>query len=201
MKALKRPLSMLLALLMCFGVFSGMNITAFAAGEEMTTYLVDLPRSADPQKAGWDHPALNLMGGWTVDAGDHFTVHAQDSFNGRAVYCIEPGVGVHTGDKYQGRDETFWDNYPSSMNPTISPSIIKAYLGRIMQYGWQGNASTAWDSRDPADAEKIAGYIATQLLVWETVVGERDSQFNHVNAAAQGKDSVTEYISASHPLA
>ena len=121
-------------------------------------------------------------------------------FNGRAVYCIEPGVGVHTGDKYQGRDESYWDNYPSDMNPTISPSTIKEYLGRIMQYGWQGNASTAWDSRDPADAEDIAGYIATQLLVWETVVGERDSQFNHVSAAAQGKDSVTEYISASHPL-
>ena len=63
MKALKKPLSMLLALLMCFGVFSGMGITAFAAGEEMTTYLVDLPRSADPQKTGWDHPALNLDGG------------------------------------------------------------------------------------------------------------------------------------------
>ena len=86
MKALKKPLSMLLALLMCFGVFSGMGITAFAAGEEMTTYLVDLPRSADPQKTGWDHPALNLMGGWTVDESSHFTVHAQDSFNGRAVY-------------------------------------------------------------------------------------------------------------------
>ena len=200
MKALKRPLSMLLALLMCFGVFSGMGITAFAAGEEMTTYLIDLPRSADPQKTGWGHPALNLMGGWTVDAGDHFTVHAQDSFNGRAVYCIEPGVGVHTGDKYQGRDESYWDNYPSDMNPTIPPSTIKEYLGRIMQYGWQGNASTAWDSRDPDDAEDIAGYIATQLLVWETVVGERDSQFNHVNAAAQGKDSVAEYVSASHPL-
>ena len=200
MKALKKPLSMLLALLMCFGVFSGMGITAFAAGEEMTTYLIDLPRSADPQKTGWGHPALNLMGGWTVDAGDHFTVHAQDSFNGRAVYCIEPGVGVHTGDKYQGRDESYWDNYPSDMNPTIPPSTIKEYLGRIMQYGWQGNASTAWDSRDPADAEDIAGYIATQLLVWETVVGERDSQFNHVNAAAQGKDSVAEYVSASHPL-
>ena len=80
MKALKKPLSMLLALLMCFGVFSGMGITAFAAGEEMTTYLVDLPRSADPQKTGWDHPALNLMGGWTVDESSHFTVHAQDSF-------------------------------------------------------------------------------------------------------------------------
>ena len=55
MKALKKPLSMFLALLMCFGVFSGMGITAFAAGEKMTTYLVDLPRSADPQKTGWGH--------------------------------------------------------------------------------------------------------------------------------------------------
>ena len=55
-------------------------------------------------------------------------------------------------------------------------------------------------SGDPEDASKIAGYIATQLLVWETVVGERDSQFNHVDANAQGKNNVTEYISADHPL-
>ena len=40
------------------------------------------------------------------------------------------------------------------------------------------------------------GYIATQLLVWETVVGERDSQFNHVDANAQGKNNIAEYISA-----
>ena len=69
-----------------------------------------------------------------------------------------------------------------------------------MQYGWQGNASTAWDNRDPADAEQIAGYIATQLLVWETVVGERDSQFHHVSASAQGKDSVAGFVSKDHPL-
>ena len=42
----------------------------------------------------------------------------------------------------------------------------------------------------------MAGYIATQLLVWETVVGERDSQFNHVDANAQGKNNVAEYISS-----
>ena len=43
------------------------------------------------------------------------------------------------------------------------------------------------DEWNPEDASKIAGYIATQLLVWETVVGERDSQFNHVDANAQAK--------------
>ena len=37
-------------------------------------------------------------------------------------------------------------------------------------------------------------------LIHISVVGERDSQFNHVDANAQGKNNVTEYISADHPL-
>lgn len=69
-----------------------------------------------------------------------------------------------------------------------------------MTYGWQGNASTSWMSGNPEHANQMGGYIATQLLVWETIVGERDSQFNHVDANAQGKNNVTEYISAEHPL-
>lgn len=200
MKRLKKPLSMLLALLMCFGVFAGTVTTAFAAGERMTTYMVDLPRSGDPNKTGWGHPALNFLGGWSMKEGAHFSVHTQDTFSGRAIYCIEPGVSVEIGDQYDGRGEDFWDNYPSGLNPTIPPTIIKAYIGRIMQYGWQGRASTAWDSRNPDDANEISGYIATQLLVWETVVGERDSRFNHVNANTQGKNNVAEYIAADHPL-
>lgn len=200
MKAMKKPLSMLLALLMRFGVFAGTATTAFAAGERMTTYMIALPRSGDPNKTGWGHPAFNFMGGWSVKAGNHFSVHTQDRYDGRAIYCIEPGVGVESGDQYNGRGEDFWDNYPSNLNPTIPPTVIKAYIGRIMQYGWQGSGNTGWDSRDSADADEIAGYIATQLLVWETVVGERDSQFNHINANAQGKNNVAEYIAADHPL-
>ena len=52
MKALKKPLSLFLAFLMCFGVFAGTGVTAFAAGETMTTYMVDIPRASDPNKAG-----------------------------------------------------------------------------------------------------------------------------------------------------
>lgn len=200
MKALKKPLSLLMALLMCFGVFAGTGVTAFAAGETMTTYMVDIPRASDPNKAGWGHPALNFLGGWSTQGNDNFTVHTQDSFTGKAIYCIEPGIGVKTGDQYTGRGEDFWDNYPSHLNPTIPPSTIKEYIGRIMTYGWQGNADTSWNSNNPDDANEMAGYIATQLLVWETVVGERDSQFNHVDANAQGKNNMAEYISSSHPL-
>lgn len=200
MKTLKKPLSLLMALFMCLGMFAGTGVTAFAAGETMTTYMVDIPRANDPNKAGWGHPALNFLGGWSTSAGTHFSVHTQDAYNGRAIYCIEPGIGVHSGDQYTGRGEDFWDNYPSSLNPTIPPNTIKEYIGRIMTYGWQGNASTSWMSSNPDHANQMAGYIATQLLVWETIVGERDSQFNHVDANAQGKNNVTEYISAGHPL-
>ena len=200
MKTLKKPLSLLMALFMCLGMLAGTGVTAFAAGETMTTYMVDIPRANDPNKAGWGHPALNFLGGWSTSAGTHFSVHTQDAYNGRAIYCIEPGIGVHSGDQYTGRGEDFWDNYPSSLNPTIPPNTIKEYIGRIMTYGWQGNASTSWMSSNPDHANQMAGYIATQLLVWETIVGERDSQFNHVDANAQGKNNVTEYISAEHPL-
>ena len=200
MKTLKKPLSLLMALFMCLGMFAGTGVTAFAAGETMTTYMVDIPRANDPNKAGWGHPALNFLGGWSTSAGTHFSVHTPDASNGRAIYCIEPGIGVHSGDQYTGRGEDFWDNYPSSLNPTIPPNTIKEYIGRIMTYGWQGNASTSWMSSNPDHANQMAGYIATQLLVWETIVGERDSQFNHVDANAQGKNNVTEYISAEHPL-
>ena len=100
MKALRKPLSLFMALLMCLGVFVGTGTTAFAAGETMTTYMIDLPRASDPNKAGWGHPALNFLGGWSTGANDSFSVHTQDAFNGRAIYCIEPGVGVNTGDQY-----------------------------------------------------------------------------------------------------
>lgn len=200
MKIFKKPFCLLLAFLICLGVFSGSSLTAFAIGERTTIYLVDVPRSSDPNKTGWGHPYLTFMGGWTMAEGNVFSIYAQDSYSGRALYCIEPGVSIKSGDKHSSHDEHYWDNYPSGMNPTISPTVIKAYIGRIMQYGWQGNADTTWDSRDSADADEIAGYIATQLLVWETIVGERDSQFRHVDASAQGYNSVLEYISVNHPL-
>ena len=66
MKALRKPLSLLMAMLMCLGVFVGTGTTAFAAGETMTTYMIDLPRASDPNKAGWGHPALNVLGGWST---------------------------------------------------------------------------------------------------------------------------------------
>ena len=46
--------------------------------------------------------------------------------------------------------------------------------------------------------DNLAAIIATQLLVWETVVGERDANFNHVSTG--GYDTVKSVVSSNHPL-
>lgn len=74
MKALRKPLSLFMAMLMCLGIFAGTGTTAFAAGETMTTYMVEFPRASDPNKAGWGHSAMNFLGGWSTGENNGFTI-------------------------------------------------------------------------------------------------------------------------------
>ncbi|NCC86383.1 MAG: TonB-dependent receptor [Clostridia bacterium] len=201
MKKSKKLLSAFLALIMSFGMFTGFASTAFAASSG-TAYMIEMPRGSDPNKGGWGHDALNLMGSWKMNATtkDVSFLYAIGSYNGPIAYCIEPGVPLNTGDTFSGRDESYWDNYPSGYNPTINPRQIKANIGRILQYGYNGNLNTNWNTSNSGDANAVAHAIATQLLIWETVVGERDSQFNHVWGSSQGKNNIIDTVRSNHPL-
>ncbi|MBR3936038.1 MAG: hypothetical protein IKJ57_05770, partial [Oscillospiraceae bacterium] len=48
--------------------------------------------------------------------------------------------------------------------------------------------------------QDVAELIATQMLVWEVVVGERTLSFSHVDATRKGFDSVMDNISTGNPL-
>lgn len=164
--------------------------------------MISYPRDGDANTTygadGWGHTAKTYMNGWKSQAGNFTTLHCMDSFDGKVCYCIEPGVTRNIGDTYSGLGEEFWNNYPSQYNNTIEPEEIKLLLGRIMQYGYQGNISTSWRSQNADDADKLAHAYATQLLVWETVVGERDSDFNHVSPGSY--DAVKSVVGPNHPL-
>ena len=73
----------------------------------------------------------------------------------------------------------------------------KLFIGRIFQYGYTGTISTSWRSQNEG-GDKLAHAVATQLLIWETVIGERDENFNKVSTG--GKDAVLDQISPNHPL-
>ena len=203
-KIFTRGMSGLLAVLMCFTAMLGMSTNAFAATatETAESYMISYPRDGDANTTygadGWGHTAKTYMNGWKSQAGNFTTLHCMDSFDGKVCYCIEPGVTRNIGDTYSGLGEEFWNNYPSQYNNAIEPEEIKLLLGRIMQYGYQGNISTSWRSQNADDADKLAHAYATQLLVWETVVGERDADFNHVSPGSY--DAVKSVVGPNHPL-
>ena len=201
MKTMKKSVSLLLVFAMCLSLLLGIGpVTAHAAAEQSDVYLIGYPRDGDSNyDADWGHPALNYMNGWTTSKSGTTIVRAMDSYEGTACYCIEPGVPQDTGDTYSSRSEDYWDNYPSDLNSTIDGPTIKLLIGRILQYGYTGQISLGWRSQNSTDADNLAHLVATQLLIWETVVGERDTDFNHVTVPAE-YDSVKEIISNNHPL-
>ena len=191
-------MSLFLAVLMCVTTFAGFGTTAHAAEETENVYLVSFPRSGDENYgAEWGHGSHSFMNGWSSGTSRYTTVRAMGSYSGNICYCIEPGVPQKTGDRYTKKGENFWDNYPSSYNKTISPDDIKLFIGRIFQYGYTGTISTDWRSQNEG-GDKLAHAVATQLLIWETVVGERDENFNKVGTG--GKAAILDQISQSHPL-
>lgn len=192
----KRSLSFLLAIVMILSMFTGI-VPVYAAEEIGEVIQVEYPRGGG-QGDLWGHPNMNYMNGWTSGTGTGFIVRSMNSYYGQVVYCIEPGVPQHTGDKLTSRGEDFWENYPDDLNDSIDPDTIKSHIGRILQYGYTGNNTTSWDMSVSADQDTLSEIIATQLLIWETVIGERDSGFEHVSAG--GYDEVLDTISYNHPL-
>lgn len=204
-KLYRRSISGLLALLICFTAILGSGVTAFAAaptGERADSYSVAFPRDGDANldySGTWGHDELHYMNGWTSgEATWMTTLHTIGSFGGPACYCIEPGVPRNLYRSYESYGEDYWDTFPAEYNRTIDGRTMKTLLGRIMQYGYQGNLSLDWRSQNKADADKLAHMMATQVLVWETVVGERDADFNHVDPGSA--DAVKSVYRTSHPL-
>ncbi len=198
MQKAKRFLSLFLSALMCVTTLVGFGTTAYAAEETDEVYLVSFPRDGDENYgAEWGHESHTFMNGWSSGSSRFTTVRAMGAYNGNICYCIEVGVPQETGDSYTQKGEDFWDNYPSSYNSTISPDDIKLFIGRIFQYGYTGTISSSWRSQNEG-GDKLAHAVATQLLIWETVVGERDEDFNKVSTG--GKDAILDQISPDHPL-
>ncbi|MFQ9408645.1 MAG: SpaA isopeptide-forming pilin-related protein [Oscillospiraceae bacterium] len=204
-KLYRRSISGLLALLICFTAILGSGMTAYAAaftGETADSYSVAFPRDGDANldySGTWGHDELHYMNGWTSgEATWMTTLHTIGSFDGPACYCIEPGVPRNLYRSYESYGEDYWDSFPAEYNRTIDGRTMKTLLGRIMQYGYQGNLSLDWRSQNKADADKLAHMMATQVLLWETVVGERDADFNHVDPGSA--DAVKSVYRTSHPL-
>ena len=194
----KRAVSLVVAAVLSLGVFANIGTTAYAAsGTKSDVYIMELPRSGDTNNNGkWGHGELKFMNGWYSHAISTDSLRAMGSYSGNIAYCIEPGTGQHTGDTLTEKNEDYFNNLGS--NGTISGDDIRLNIGRILQYGYCGSISTSWKSQNSDDADKLSHAIATQLLIWETIVGERDESFNHKSPGSY--DAILDHIQKGHPL-
>ena len=196
---IKRAVSFVMATVLSLSAFMSIGTsTAFAAsGEKTNVYMVDFPRDGDANYDGvWGHSNLTLKNGWHTGSSTHTNLKAIGSYSGNIAYCIEPGVSLSSGQSMNKYDENYFNNITA--NGVISGDEIRLFIGRILQYGYRGTISTSWRSQNESAANSIAHAYATQLLIWETVVGERDANFNH--KAASGCSNVKDVINAKHPL-
>ena len=196
---IKRAVSFVMATVLSLSAFMSIGTsTAFAAsGEKTNVYMVDFPRDGDANYDGvWGHSNLTLKNGWHTGSSTHTNLKAIGSYSGNIAYCIEPGVSLSSGQSMNKYDENYFNNITA--NGVISGDEIRLFIGRILQHGYRGTISTSWRSQNESAANSIAHAYATQLLIWETVVGERDANFNH--KAASGCSNVKDVINAKHPL-
>lgn len=82
--------------------------------------------------------------------------------NGDIAYCLEPGKPINAFNYKDGTISLTNDQRKS--------------LGRIFLYGYAKKPSNLYDY-----AEYLPQYIATQLLTWEVIVGQRDANFNLIS--------------------
>ena len=198
-------LSKLAAMSLVFSLISSLALSlalapsASAAPEKSTVYIMNLPRAADANKSNWGHGELELMNGWAVRETETFAAKAVGGYGENVVYCLEPGVPLLTGSELTMQDGAYWDDYPTELNGSIPGTTIKEFIGRILANGYTGKNDPMWDTANAADRAAIGKQIATQLLIWETVVGERGAAFEKIDASGEGKSRVLDMVSEDHP--
>ena len=197
----KRSVALIMTLAVSLGfLFSPQPIESQAKDLSADIVSIAFPRQNDVTTKGtdtWGHKRLVYANGSVHEANQYTNMQFIEKNNNSICYCIEPGEHVSDGSSYTQRGEEYFNKIPN--NRLLERDEIKEALGRIFQYGYIGTVSDSWVSQNSSDADKIAHAMATQFLIWEVIVGERDKDFNHVNAPG-GYNNVLEGLGSKHPL-
>ena len=192
----QRAFSILLAILLFCGTVLPPSIFAQAATLKASTWL-------SPYDGGWENSEKNLMNGWHYQEDSRkmiFTYYEGTGDPVQAVYCIAPSNTRRTGAELSEFDENYITSYP--WNQTISGEKVRELLSCILYYGYCGQIATT-DSRqgyltmDAATLKAFDEALATQLLVWEVVVGERNSDFSKHSSGSS--DAVFSIVKENMP--
>ena len=141
-KHLKKLLSVMLAALLCFGIVPS---SVFAAEYEYDGYISMIDHNTRGYSLSSNLPAP--FGGYSSKKFTELRINDLKAF--RTAYCIQLGVGVHTGIGYDQSDDyaAFTAEQKSMINTALT-------LGYNVETGTKYGGSA------------VDEYIATQILIW-----------------------------------
>lgn len=147
-KHLKRLLSLMMAVLLCFGIFPS---SAFAKEYEYDGYISMIDHKSRGYSLSSNLPAP--FGGYSSNKFSELRINDLKAF--RTAYCIQFSVGVHTGIGYDQSDDyaAFTAEQKSMINTALT-------LGYNVETGTKYGGSA------------IDEYIATQILIWLIAHGQ-----------------------------
>ncbi|MCR5802981.1 MAG: Cys-Gln thioester bond-forming surface protein [Clostridia bacterium] len=189
--------SLFVILTLCF--YQIQSVIAVTELDTITFTAYHLGGSEDALNYGggseWGRNAATLFGGKNVVATDHTVIRFSVNQECQPFYCIELGGHLDpvNGSEYSKNDPSFFDNVDNSV---ISGSQISDYLGKIMYFGFHDefnySGDNMWNVDYAENKDNISEYIATQTLIWETIYGYRDADFNYVSH--DGYDDPLDFI-------
>ena len=142
MKNLKRVLSLMMAVLLCFGLFPG---SALAAENDYDGYLAMIEYKDRRYSLSENLPAP--FGGRTTE--EFFELRINDLRTYRTAYCIQMGVRANSGIGYEASDD--YASFTEEQKALINTALT---LGYNVETGTKYGGSA------------IDEYIATQILIW-----------------------------------
>ena len=147
-KHLKRLLSMMMAVLLCFGIFPS---SAFAKEYEYDGYISMIDHNTRGYSLSSNLPAP--FGGYSSNKFTELRINDLKAF--RTAYCIQFSVGVHTGVGYDQSDD--YAAFTAEQKAMINTALT---LGYNVETGTKYGGSA------------IDEYIATQILIWLIAHGQ-----------------------------
>lgn len=142
MKNLKRVLSLMMAVLLCFGLLPG---SAFAAENDYDGYLAMIEYKGRGYSLSENLPAP--FGGHSTEK--FFELRINDLNTYRTAYCIQMGVRANSGIGYESSDD--YASFTEEQKALINTALT---LGYNVETGTKHGGSA------------IDEYIATQILIW-----------------------------------
>ena len=129
---------------------------------------------------------LIIGNGYRINKADYWTmIHTADSM--KAVYCLEAGAHVSSGDSYT--EDSAKEYLNNVKNDTLNSDEIGIVLGEVFLYAFTGELTSV---------EAYYKYTATQLLVWEALVGQRDINFNRVDNGYTSVDKLLDNFQSDY---